>query len=598
MSSATDPNRDAPQPQAVICSWLPVGSRALIDDPDAIAQWRSKKIRPTGADGWMETLGRDNFAVLDAGVDLAGASMIYLEMAAKNEAGSCFTELFFARHPGQFNEDAKLRTTITADGQFRRYLLPLPERLGDLPLKEVACLRFDPLQSEGQFCVKALQLLPPQLAPQHDRERALTIALAGPDGPEAWTPTSAEGPAFVQYSAIPDDFRLAEIECTLAARASGRAHLQLVVGKDPGSLLWESPLSVQVDTRGRPKVYKIPIPATIESLSRHDIRCFHLRPLDGDGEFCLQQIRCLPEALKHLDRRPSLLRALARRLGRLWNSSAGRRDRRLAGPGAGTAQAERPVFFIHIPKCAGNTIKKFLLAGLPPHLILDTHKRTFLADCGPLDDYAVVSGHLGYGDADAFSTPPRIVTVLRDPTDRVLSVHRFARRYTQPRNEERQKRGLPDNARHLDLAGFLAWGQDVPPGRSVMNNQTWFLSRKGSIEGRGNRRDRSLLAEAKANLQSCEVVGICEDMPNTVLLLCYRLGLPLLNTPIPRANTSAQRNPGSGLTPQEQTLMDEINSMDNELYVFAKELFNTQLAEMISDLGQERHQRYLKEVTA
>jgi len=131
-----------------------------------------------------------------------------------------------------------------------------------------------------------------------------------------------------------------------------------------------------------------------------------------------------------------------------------------------------------------------------------------------------------------------------------------------------------------------------------MNNQTWFLSRKGSIEGRGNRRDRSLLAEAKANLQSCEVVGICEDMPNTVLLLCYRLGLPLLNTPIPRANTSAQRNPGSGLTPQEQTLMDEINSMDNELYVFAKELFNTQLAEMISDLGQERHQRYLKEVTA
>ena len=155
MSLATAPNSDANQSQAVICSWLPVGSRPLADNPQAIAQWRSKKLRPTGQDDWMETLGRDNFAVLDSGVDLSGMSVIYLEMAAANKAGSCFTELFFARQPGQFSEDAKLRATITADGRFRRYLLPLPERLGDLPLDEVTCLRFDPLQSEGQFCLKS-----------------------------------------------------------------------------------------------------------------------------------------------------------------------------------------------------------------------------------------------------------------------------------------------------------------------------------------------------------------------------------------------------------------------------------------------------------
>ena len=404
MSLATAPNSDANQSQAVICSWLPVGSRPLADNPQAIAQWRSKKLRPTGQDDWMETLGRDNFAVLDSGVDLSGMSVIYLEMAAANKAGSCFTELFFARQPGQFSEDAKLRATITADGRFRRYLLPLPERLGDLPLDEVTCLRFDPLQSEGQFCLKSLQLLPPQLAPQHDHGRALTINLAQPGDPETWAPTSEKRPAFLQYAAIPDDFRLAEVECTLAARGTtGRSHLQLVAGKDPGSLLWESPLTVQIDTRGQSKVYNIPIPAAIGPLSRRDIRCLYLRPLDGDGEFHLQQIRCVPEALKHLDRRPSLARALARRVGRLWNAATGRRGRRPTGPDAEAAQAERPVFFIHIPKCAGNTIKKYLLAGLPPQLVLDTHKRTFLADCGPVDDYAVVSGHLGYGDAGAFN---------------------------------------------------------------------------------------------------------------------------------------------------------------------------------------------------
>jgi hypothetical protein len=89
--------------------------------------------------------------------------------------------------------------------------------------------------------------------------------------------------------------------------------------------------------------------------------------------------------------------------------------------------------FAHIPKTAGTSFRAALANALgddavsPPFLA----SRLSEEDTNRLDRYRVIAGHISIDDAEPFRNR-RLLTVIRNPTDRCLSWYYFARNQRAP----------------------------------------------------------------------------------------------------------------------------------------------------------------------
>jgi hypothetical protein len=106
-----------------------------------------------------------------------------------------------------------------------------------------------------------------------------------------------------------------------------------------------------------------------------------------------------------------------------------------------------------------------------------------------------------------------------------------------------------------------------------------------------------MLEQAKKNLESFDAVGIQEDLPSSILLLCYRLGIPLLNASLPKINVTAHRRKVTELSAAERGAILERNAFDCDLYKCAKSLFKSQLVEMIASVGESEYQMALEQLS-
>lgn len=229
-----------------------------------------------------------------------------------------------------------------------------------------------------------------------------------------------------------------------------------------------------------------------------------------------------------------------------------------------------PLIFVHVPKAAGTSLKE-VIAGVyagRPMLF-------FTPNSGELDRFralppevrrrvAVVAGHEPWGLHGVYAgcgLTPAIITVLREPVARVMSLFRYIHRTPEHQQHERFARGGVTLAGVYEERALIAFD----------NHQTRFLA-GGAAGGKpfgGLTRDD--LETAKRNLASgCRAFGLQERFEESLAWFARELGWGRVGAPeLNRGEPGA----GGGDPGGERTLIERHNELDLELYAFAAGLF-------------------------
>jgi len=268
------------------------------------------------------------------------------------------------------------------------------------------------------------------------------------------------------------------------------------------------------------------------------------------------------------------------------------------GPGhcPGNGGAGRPLFFLHVPKTAGTSLRELLSTRFARTDILAFNRndppQVRSQKLATLDQYGFIHGHEPYALIDYFHCRPFVVTILRNPLERALSVFHYMRRQA-PDISNALEKGQISSARAYDYAAsarlqlreFLRY-EPLAASRHLGNIQTWLLTTT-ALNARFEYRDdynvsvsQSDLSRAKEHLSLCDVVGLTERIRESVDLLSWSWQVRPFGE-ISTANRSNGREALSSLDPSTVAALMEFTSRDQELYNFACELFEERYRKML-----------------
>lgn len=198
--------------------------------------------------------------------------------------------------------------------------------------------------------------------------------------------------------------------------------------------------------------------------------------------------------------------------------------------------------FVHIPKTAGLSIRKLFEATFGPENVSQPFVVSKIDDRerDRLQQYRMISGHISEIDVRQF--PDRqLITFLRDPIDRCLSIYSFYRNHTgQPlialsdiTNTNRSDEAI-SLARQLDPNDFFECNHPHVV-QNLHNRMVWQLGIHADYSYRATANDEDAFREALANIARYYFVGFFEELAEDVRRLQSRwdgageVGLPSLN---------------------------------------------------------------------
>lgn len=236
---------------------------------------------------------------------------------------------------------------------------------------------------------------------------------------------------------------------------------------------------------------------------------------------------------------------------------------------------------LHIPKCAGTAIHGALRVRFDPTAILEARNHSFasLSDKDLLG-YRYISGHLNWHEVMRVPGPKQVVTALRDPVERILSLYYFWKAHPAQLVEGRNLEG-PRLARAMSLPRFLA-SEEAIVRQHIDNTMVRRLIGRTVFARNSALRDRDrefCVNVALANLRRMNFVAFQETLDEDVPEMMRVLGLPAVGPPAP-TNTRQQRM-ASGefervepepITREVRDLMKPLIAMDGPFYRTAKQL--------------------------
>jgi hypothetical protein len=207
----------------------------------------------------------------------------------------------------------------------------------------------------------------------------------------------------------------------------------------------------------------------------------------------------------------------------------------------------RPIIFLHIPKTAGTSITAFLRRNFPeseamPRLQANFHRSHPLWPLvGRRYRLLGVGMHLDHDRVEALrrgqlDVQPYLLTVLREPRDRLLSLYKEWRS-TPNTHFAGAAACVKDaiwSAKKRTFADFLR--SDNPVVESALNNlQARLLA---GLSASRNLSDEDVLDMARANLARYDLIGKSDTVEDTLRKLAEAYDWPVQTGPLPRLHVS------------------------------------------------------------
>ncbi len=265
-----------------------------------------------------------------------------------------------------------------------------------------------------------------------------------------------------------------------------------------------------------------------------------------------------------------------------------------------------PLYFMHVPKTGGMALGQWLRRAYGQgYFDLDLPQITKLTGRSIRDFRCYHAWHHGRSMFDWLGRGDlMVITMLRDPVERVVSGFKFHQRRAveKPANWKPeyltmmrpiQHSRIEDSLEHEVITRRLSNGQvrllgirkDYAAFLTTLrqNRQSDTLLRPYDVPVLSDPDNLPLLyANARAWLNEMAVVGLTERYAESLQLMGDLLGIPVPGEP-PRANVNPQRaDPAmryrDQLAPDVIARLEELNRYDLELYAHATELFEQQWA--------------------
>lgn len=212
---------------------------------------------------------------------------------------------------------------------------------------------------------------------------------------------------------------------------------------------------------------------------------------------------------------------------------------------------ESRIYFIHIPKTGGTTLRFLLEKQVNSKDIYPF--RNPKSGKAPVEQ-DLVSGHFPYSyckTIDAEFEKAFKITILRDPIERYLSFLRAKKRMDPnlPTLEAVMRMRTIRNGKYQD--GLI--------DNALCRN----LAENPDLEG------EELLASAKKNLHEFDEIIFFDRYPEEITALFQRLGIDLQNEDIPKLNATTKELISEPLLKE----VERLNQLDIQLYKYAKNYY-------------------------
>ncbi len=247
------------------------------------------------------------------------------------------------------------------------------------------------------------------------------------------------------------------------------------------------------------------------------------------------------------------------------------------------------LIFVHIPKTAGTSLTDYLSTFYKPDKIYSGQTMLDYQQVEPasLLNFDFLKGHIFYHYIK--SNPEleeyQLITILRNPVERVISLYRFWRShpddFTNDNTIHPAIRGRVYLAKSLSLLEFVNSDEQIIRN-SISNSQARQLCSSLIFEDFHEQHVDAVLNDVKENMNNFAVIGVIEYLPLFVQTLNQHFGFPANSKPM-LTNVSDKRELlWSSLDQRDQIAAKiiDLNTVDIKLYEQYKVL---QQKELISN---------------
>jgi hypothetical protein len=247
--------------------------------------------------------------------------------------------------------------------------------------------------------------------------------------------------------------------------------------------------------------------------------------------------------------------------------------------------AGRKLVFLHLPKTGGTTLHHHFSAHFDRDEICpERFSRLHRFTPEELSRYRYFSGHYNFDQVRLIPGPLFVVTVLRDPTERLLSSYYFWRRHTAEAVAKRKLDG-PAIARAGTLVDFLrSTHHEVQD--SINNTMTRYLAGQVNVQADLSYRynaggpgvpvsELEVLHRAMGNLLSIDVVGFAGTLHEAYTRVALAYGMPRV-AELARLNTRNDAHPDlepvreEELTRESRAEIERLVFLDRTLFRLAR----------------------------
>jgi hypothetical protein len=246
-----------------------------------------------------------------------------------------------------------------------------------------------------------------------------------------------------------------------------------------------------------------------------------------------------------------------------------------------------PLFFMHIPKTAGMSMRLYLGGQYQTHDVCPAVRwQGLLSGARDLTSYRLVQGHFRYNLRELLRHDVRTLVLLRDPLRRTVSALRHLQRDPSFHLDHKLAKDLTisEMLRHPHLmqnqhnvqARFLCASRRA-------SDVTSYLEQELPNNPESDAGDHELVPTpelAKNRLTSIEFVGLTEDISAVVTVMAREMGYhPPLYFPFINEDPT-RSDPLQALSDDDLAILRGYNDIDLPLYDFAKRLIERRAFEV------------------